>query len=97
VGLFERLLREHEDERHAGILAGLAELALWRRPGSDTESIDGYRPPKRSAERMSLTEAETIEMARVGLLEWAEVGGEVWIRPAAVSVLAIREDGQAPA
>jgi hypothetical protein len=39
---------------------------------------------------MGVGEDALADLARRGLLEWAAVGGAVWVRPAVVSLVAVR-------
>ena len=91
-GLFGRLLEGHEAERHSAIAASVAEDARSRRPPSLRVGLgaDGFLRPAEAASLMGVGLAELSEMARTGLLETRPIRGQVWIRPAIVSRLAIR-------
>ena len=84
MGVFERLLEQHETERHSGILA---RVASWRGdPIGEHIGVDGFLPPHEAAETMGVEHAELLELVQTGRLEWRDVGdGEVWVRPAIVT------------
>lgn len=88
--LFERILRRHEQGRQAAIL-GEAAADRWPSPFRG-DRYGGFLPPSEAAKAMAMDVLEVARLARSGMLEWREVGGEVWIRPAAVSVLAVRDE-----
>jgi hypothetical protein len=50
---------------------------------------DGFLPLAGAAQTLGLSEAETLEMCRHGLLEAEERGGSLYVRPAIVSVLGV--------
>jgi hypothetical protein len=94
MGLFDNLLLDHEHERHGGILADLAERRQRRRTlaASQAADDDGYMPPKDAATVMQMTEQQVVELAAAGFLEYRPGGrATVLIRPAVVSILAVRE------
>jgi hypothetical protein len=87
--LLDRLLERHERERHRRILS----RPLPPRRFALADEPDGFMPPRDAATAMLITEAEVVDLARRGLLEWRDVHGAIWIRPAVVSTLAVRTGG----
>ena len=85
--LFERLLEQHEHMRHRSLLSGGRE----RTPPPRPDPYEGFMPPAKAAAEMDVTVEELVDMARGGILEWREFGGEVYVRPAVVTRLAVRE------
>ena len=87
MGLFEHVLRRHEEWRHADIFSRLP----WR-PRQDPvyRGLDGFLPPARAAQEMGVELDELADMVYGGLLEWREVGREIWVRPAGVSTMKVR-------
>jgi hypothetical protein len=93
MGLFDNLLRDYEHDRHGGILADLAERRQRRRTiaASQAADDDGYMPPADAATVMQMTEQQVVELAAAGFLEYRPGRRAVLIRPAVVSILAVRE------
>jgi hypothetical protein len=89
VGLFERLLARHERERHWRALAALpSPHTNWPWPDSNDE---GFLSPKDAAAAMGVSELDLARNVRRGLLEYRLSGDSVLVRPAVVSVLAVRD------
>ena len=88
MGLFEGKLEQHETERHVGILGTL--MRLRKGPSSLAHGDDGFLPPHQAAEAMNVGEAELVDMVHGGLLEWREVRGEVYVRPAVARLLGVK-------
>jgi hypothetical protein len=92
--VFERLLRRHEDERQAAILASLQEQGE-RRQWNALHALSlpgGFLPLRHAAAAMSATEAEVVELVRRGLLAAYADGTLLYVQPAIVSVLAVEQD-----
>lgn len=89
MGLFEGLLRLHEAERHGAIGAVIAGVRRGRR--DRFIDSDGFLPLRQAATVMGLKESETVELAGQDMLEWRLRGERLYVRPAVVSVLRVRE------
>ena len=89
MGLFEHVLRRHEQRRHADVFSRLP----WPRRDPVSQGVDGFLPPAEAAAEMGVDVDELADMVRGGLLEWREVGREVWVRPAVVSTVKVRGYG----
>jgi hypothetical protein len=94
---FESALAEAARDRHARIRAvGSLEI---RPPASDDpwafEIGDSYLPLKKAAEAAGVSEAQAAEFVRRGLWMCRDVGGDVYARPAIVSIVAVRESDSA--
>lgn len=96
--IFETRLREHEAERHQRIVDRLpsqGEAFPSRNPeGWRAEDFlggrgDGFMPLADAAEVLGLTDVETLDACRRGLLEADERGSFLYVRPAIVSVLSV--------
>lgn len=60
---------------------------------SDGEGQDGFLPAAQAAAVMGVSEPELAQLAARGLLEYRDYGGGlVWVRPAIVSVAAVRDE-----
>ncbi len=53
--------------------------------------LDGYLPAHEAADEMGVTEAELAIMVRTGKLEARDDGVQLFVRPALVSVLGVRD------
>jgi hypothetical protein len=89
MGVFEQVLNDHAHKRHVDILGWLLRLKNERRP-QEPDPDEGFLSPPKAAEAMNVTVAELVDMVRGGLLEWREVGREVYVRPAVVSLVKVR-------
>ena len=88
MSIFDGLLRKHQAERHARLLGSGQLLAR-----SQSVGIDGFLPPKEAAKAMGVSVDELLSLVDRGHLEARDVGwGFVHVRPAVVSVLAVREE-----
>lgn len=93
---FPTALRQYEDERHRRIIERPQSQAFPSRnpPGWRAEDVlgweDGFLRLAEAARALALTEAETVEACRRGLLEAEERGGALYVRPAIVSGLGTR-------
>jgi hypothetical protein len=96
MGLFDSLIRDHEHDRHAGILGRIHRVAEQRHHHRITAAADrdGYMPPRDAAAAMSMTTEQVTELAAAGFLEYRPDGATIVIRPAVVSILAVRGDAR---
>lgn len=87
--LFERVLRHHEQVRHAELLRSSPP----RHPEElrDPDDHDGFLPVRKAAAVMSVSEDALLEMVGRGQLEEKMVWGEPFVRPAVVSVLGVKD------
>jgi len=83
---FEQQLEQHTHEREQRIRASLPPTES-RHDDDDGYAIDGFLPVPLAAEQMSMSETDLAEQVRRGLLEWTEIGGLIYVRPAIVTVL----------
>jgi hypothetical protein len=92
VNTFEYGLRQHEEERHRGILGRLAQLARSRRrvPWLETDD-EGYMPAADAARVMGTSTATVQSLARAGYLDYRTEGSRVLIRPAVLSIVGIED------
>lgn len=84
--------------RHARILfAGTPPRIDPMPPGYRADEFchgtrDGFLPLSEAAKQMGMTEAEVLDLAAQGVLETREAGLYLHVRPALVSILAVRQD-----
>ena len=87
MSIFDGLLRRHERERHARLLS-----SGQRQARSQSVGIDGYLPPEEAAKVQGVPVEVLLSFVDRGYLEARDVGwGIVYVRPAVVSVLGVRE------
>ena len=104
LAVFRPELLLHRDRCVSGAVRGQARAARDRAPrrhprdahaaaeGPVVSRSWGRRvlPPHQAAEAMNVGEAELVDMVRGGLLEWREVRGEVYVRPAVARLLGVK-------
>jgi hypothetical protein len=90
AGLFESLLSHYERERHTQIVADAHDAARSARPGIRRPSIDGFVLAEDAARTMGIDIEQLVVLVNRGTLEHFERWGEVWVRPAVVTTLAVR-------
>lgn len=87
MNVFEHLLERHERLRHARILSSVP-----RQSPSTAVGVDGFLPPEDAAKVMGVSLQELALLVEQGRLEAEDVGmSELWVRPAVVSVLGVRQ------
>lgn len=90
---FEASYRSHVDERHDEMLRRLAEERGV--PGAsryaDYELKGGFLPLRYAAEVLGQSQQEVVEQVERGLLQATDEAGSLYVQPAIVSVLHVRE------
>lgn len=87
MGLFESALDELDEWTHRDIFRRLPRRSRPRQG----DPHDGFLTPDRAAAVMGVSEADVHALAGRGMLDSTRIGGRLLIRPAVLSVLAVRE------